>query len=215
MPVRIPGGGGKIIKDATATPQKVRSGEVFYNNNGRQIGTLDFTEEYLFKIYTIRFSEGQRYIPEVKTIPETLRGVDNISYMVTYSKNSYGYESSQPLYLYNDVARDRNRSVIAEFDLTNLSIKEPVGIRYMDSESKNYREVLLKIGEETSLLNINCDVPAILHMSAGSQTVDSNNFEFGVTITKTKLYVYVMSAGGWTHHYMTPDVNFDISIIYR
>lgn len=32
-------GGGKIIRDATATPDKVKTGEIFYNNDGRQIGT--------------------------------------------------------------------------------------------------------------------------------------------------------------------------------
>lgn len=31
-------GGGKI-KDATATPQDVMTGKVFYNNEGRQVGT--------------------------------------------------------------------------------------------------------------------------------------------------------------------------------
>ena len=47
MPVSIyglPRGGGKIT-DATATPEKVFSGEVFYNNEGRQIGTYSSTIE--------------------------------------------------------------------------------------------------------------------------------------------------------------------------
>lgn len=39
MPVRIfGGGGGRIIKDATALPGDVRNGKVFYNNSGRQEG---------------------------------------------------------------------------------------------------------------------------------------------------------------------------------
>ena len=39
MSVRIFGSGGGVITDATATPEDVRNGQVFYNNNGRQIGT--------------------------------------------------------------------------------------------------------------------------------------------------------------------------------
>ena len=37
-------GGGKIT-DVTATPEKVFSGEVFYNNEGRQVGTYSSTIE--------------------------------------------------------------------------------------------------------------------------------------------------------------------------
>lgn len=41
MPVLMrSGGGGKKIKDATATPADVAAGKVFYNNNGKQTGTL-------------------------------------------------------------------------------------------------------------------------------------------------------------------------------
>lgn len=37
-------GGGKIIKDATATPEKVFEGEIFYNNAGRQMGTFSMAD---------------------------------------------------------------------------------------------------------------------------------------------------------------------------
>ena len=36
----LPRGGGKI-KDATALPSDVLNGKIFYNNNGRQVGTLN------------------------------------------------------------------------------------------------------------------------------------------------------------------------------
>ena len=37
-------GGGKIIKDATALPEDVASGKVFYNNAGRQVGTFSMED---------------------------------------------------------------------------------------------------------------------------------------------------------------------------
>ena len=57
MPVSIhglPRGGGKIT-DATATPEKVFSGEIFYNNEGRQIGTYSSTIE-VKSIYIPKYS---------------------------------------------------------------------------------------------------------------------------------------------------------------
>lgn len=38
-------GGGKKIKDATALPEHVANGKVFYNNDGRQVGNGNFLEE--------------------------------------------------------------------------------------------------------------------------------------------------------------------------
>ena len=35
------GGGGKNTKDATAVPEDVKKGKVFYNNQGKQTGTLE------------------------------------------------------------------------------------------------------------------------------------------------------------------------------
>lgn len=41
MSIRIFGSGGGVITDATAVTGNVERGKVFYNNNGRQVGTLD------------------------------------------------------------------------------------------------------------------------------------------------------------------------------
>ena len=50
MPVLIRGifsGGGKI-KDATAVPSDVASGKVFYNNDGRQVGSGNSVKSFMF-----------------------------------------------------------------------------------------------------------------------------------------------------------------------
>lgn len=54
MPVfnRISGGG--VIIDATALPSDVASGKIFYNNNGRQVGTNDIVTRYRQKIFSFR-----------------------------------------------------------------------------------------------------------------------------------------------------------------
>lgn len=53
MPVLMRGGGGgKKIKDATAVPGDVAQGEVFYNNDGRQVGSAELSglKTYAFSI---------------------------------------------------------------------------------------------------------------------------------------------------------------------
>ncbi len=50
MPVFIRGifGGGGKIKDATALPEDVASGKVFYNNDGRQVGSGNAVKSFMF-----------------------------------------------------------------------------------------------------------------------------------------------------------------------
>lgn len=48
MAVYIPSGGGILIKDATATPDDVASGMIFYNNDGRQVGIGKMVKKILF-----------------------------------------------------------------------------------------------------------------------------------------------------------------------
>lgn len=54
MPVfnRISGGG--LILDATALPSDVASGKIFYNNDGKQIGTNEISSKYKQKIFSFR-----------------------------------------------------------------------------------------------------------------------------------------------------------------
>lgn len=57
MPVLIRGifsGGGKI-KDATALPSDVAKGKVFYNNDGKQIGTNEPLKAYKYVIDTSKY----------------------------------------------------------------------------------------------------------------------------------------------------------------
>lgn len=44
---KLPIGGGKI-KDATALPSDVRQGKIFYNNEGRRVGTADIEKEFIY-----------------------------------------------------------------------------------------------------------------------------------------------------------------------
>ena len=54
MPVFIRGifGGGGKIKDATAVPSDVMKGKVFYNNDGRQIGSSESLKTGIFNVST-------------------------------------------------------------------------------------------------------------------------------------------------------------------
>lgn len=53
MSIRIFGSGGGVITDATATPEDVKTGKVFYNNNGHQTGTATFRSTKQ-TIYTVK-----------------------------------------------------------------------------------------------------------------------------------------------------------------
>lgn len=52
MSIRIFGSGG-VITDATATPEDVKTGKIFYNNNGHQTGTATFRSTKQ-TIYTVK-----------------------------------------------------------------------------------------------------------------------------------------------------------------
>ena len=52
MSIIIPNG-GHIINDATAVESTVKSGNVFYNNTGRHVGTATIDE---YKIYTVNIT---------------------------------------------------------------------------------------------------------------------------------------------------------------
>lgn len=79
--------GGKI-KDATATPQDVMTGKVFYNNEGRQIGTKENPLE--IKMYQLRLKAGQKPSEILMT---------NQSRYYTYSQGDYSNYYSNQYYL--------------------------------------------------------------------------------------------------------------------
>ena len=56
MSIRIFGSGGGVITDATATPEDVKNGQVFYNNDGRQIGTIP--SDLCYKQLTFTMASG-------------------------------------------------------------------------------------------------------------------------------------------------------------
>lgn len=64
MPLLVrSGGGGKNTKDATAVPADVKKGKIFYNSEGRQVGTLDgLPIKYIGDITIIGGKEPVDYI---------------------------------------------------------------------------------------------------------------------------------------------------------
>lgn len=81
MPVfnRISGGG--VIIDATALPSDVASGKIFYNNNGRQVGTNEAALKYRQKIFSFR---------KGNTLTATDLGGESFVYIQTYGGATLG-----------------------------------------------------------------------------------------------------------------------------
>lgn len=68
MSIRIFGsGGGWVITDATATPDVVDPGYIFYNNNGRQVGART---EFARKVVSFSFSIGDQRIKQLVSSSE-------------------------------------------------------------------------------------------------------------------------------------------------
>lgn len=98
MPVIIRGsGGGKKIKDATALPPDVKKGKIFYNNDGRQVGTAE--DDPLLNYLKSKFGEnvktmmvgalGTGYSDSGNYYAYISCGKDN---KFQISRNSYGLE---------------------------------------------------------------------------------------------------------------------------
>lgn len=93
MPVLMRGGGGgKKIKDATAVSSDVAKGKVFYNNNGRQVGSLvTYGKEIItLKKTTVLASTDTRpivYISDTQVIGYTNVSNDSVSYSSNVTRN--------------------------------------------------------------------------------------------------------------------------------
>lgn len=68
MSIRIFGSGGGVITDATAAPDVVRKNEIFYNNDGRQVGTNPNVTKTVTKVIT--YTGDLSNIPVQSPIPE-------------------------------------------------------------------------------------------------------------------------------------------------
>ena len=84
MSVRIFGSGGGVITDATAAPEDVKSGKIFYNNSGRQEGTISSDLCYKQIVFTLpKGTYGYSY----ETMTSTSTPDESYGYAITNSLN--------------------------------------------------------------------------------------------------------------------------------
>ena len=138
MPAIIRGifGGGGKIKDATATPQDVMTGKVFYNNHGKQIGTAE-----ILAIKIFRFEKGTELQKPTYNYSHSYcwgsqqKGVDVYNYFNSgtgfYSFN-HGYEH----YIFQQYSGESNlfRQTL-EID-TNVALKDIESISVLSGSYK-------------------------------------------------------------------------------
>ena len=89
--------GGGVITDATATPEDVKTGKIFYNNNGHQTGTATFrsTKQTIYtvnsgNVSTTGYSESPRYVKATR--------VDNTYYLMDGSFKNSNLNADRGLY---------------------------------------------------------------------------------------------------------------------
>ncbi len=103
MPAIIRGifGGGGKIRDATALPEDVRNGKVFYNNQGKQTGLLDVPELKTLEISLLSEpGKGNFEIPYTSTelsLGETPKGKKTVYFNGGYRVGSFSYSKSYQL----------------------------------------------------------------------------------------------------------------------
>lgn len=66
MSIRVVGSGGMAITDATAVPGAVRSGDVFYNNDGRQVGTNPDVKISMTKV--VQYTGSLSYVGPLESL---------------------------------------------------------------------------------------------------------------------------------------------------
>ncbi len=121
MPVLIRGifsGGGKI-KDATALPEDVASGKVFYNNDGRQVGNGEIIKKYTFPLargtktdqydYVCLYDGTEFFMQKADSISHTVSNttvsIPDIKGICGFEYNNKFYPCSIPLrYYYSETA---------------------------------------------------------------------------------------------------------------
>ena len=123
-------GGGKI-KDATALPSDVAKGKVFYNNQGRQVGTGD-----VFPYMVINFAKNT----VTEKISNVKLGTTYVSGITDFVYNSPNKQISPGNNTVIAVSNSETRSTYGVFAETNVDIR-------------NVRDITLKIGSYVYHIN--------------------------------------------------------------
>lgn len=136
MSIRIFGSGGGVITDATATPDVVNPGYVFYNNNGRQVGSRT---EFARKVVSFSFSIGDQCIKQLSSSERDAYACYSSLYGFLGSEGYGGFigTDSDYWYNYNQIygASDRNVNTIFKSISVLLDLTKQVLVNYIVTSS--------------------------------------------------------------------------------
>lgn len=124
-------GGGKI-KDATALPEDVRKGKVFYNNQGRQIGVRDSKDLYYVQMQAEKNTTNNGSVSmEIYTLATITVYLSNhrFDYTIEEFNRSYSFN-----YYSKDIIPNVKKAVAIEIDGKYLPLLD---YQYIDGSLKN------------------------------------------------------------------------------
>lgn len=137
MPLLVRGGvGGKSTKDATAVPGDVKKGKIFYNNQGRQIGTAELLATKIF-----RFEKGTELQQPTYNYSHSYcwgsqqKGVDVYNYFNS-GTGFYNFKNGYEHYIFQQYSGESNlfRQTL-EID-TNVALKDIESISVLSGSYK-------------------------------------------------------------------------------
>lgn len=146
-----------IIHDATALPEDVMVGKVFYNNDGRQVGT-----GAALTVLSAHINGNENLGNKSYSDVGTLKNIDGDSYL---SANATEYDFWTKI----DAGKALNYSKILKHSFSGLQNKALAGVKINDGV---YQTVAYKKGMVTSVaydrvtLNVQRDYDILFHFNA-------------------------------------------------